>query len=58
LFDVVVMRNASVGIRPKMQEAIELSDSFAGSKPPRQAGAYESGGKPPHSKWAVPMDTE
>jgi hypothetical protein len=22
-------------------------------EPPRQAGAYESGGKPPHSKWTA-----
>src|SRR5580704_12991822 len=32
----------------------QLREAFAESKPPRQTGAQESGGKPPHSKWAAP----
>jgi hypothetical protein len=30
-----------------------LREASKESKPPWQAGAYEGGGKPPHSKWAV-----
>jgi hypothetical protein len=38
---------------PRMQERpYQVSDAFA--KTPRRAAAYESGGKPLHSKWAVP----
>ena len=33
-----------------MVEACRVKEAFGESKPPRRAGAYESGGKPPHSK--------
>ncbi len=32
------------------RKAWQLSDAFDESESPRRAGAYESGGKPPHSK--------
>ena len=36
----------------RYRSARQLREAFAG--PPRQAGAWESGGEPPHSIWAVP----